>query len=79
MVGLAIFVFIAFKPVGNVAEFSRLNALSWLGHRVDKMPIVIAIALLAIFFYDKIFATNARIIRWLMWTQTIKLKIIWLI
>lgn len=53
LAGLAVFVFIAFKPVGNVAEFSQLNALSWLGHRVGKMPIVIAIALLAIFYFYK--------------------------
>ncbi len=51
--GLAYFVFEEFYPVGNVFEFSQLNTLSWIGHRTGKLPIVIIIILLSIFYFYK--------------------------
>lgn len=53
--GLAYFIFDEFKPVGNVAEYTQENTLSWLGHRIGKMPIVIFIVLLSfVYFYKSI-------------------------
>jgi hypothetical protein len=51
--GLAYFLFEEFKPVGNVAEYTVLNELSWLGHRIGKMPIVIIVALLSLIYFYK--------------------------
>ena len=51
--GLACFLFEEFTPVGNVAEYTLENTLSWLGHRIGKMPIVIIILLLSVVYFYK--------------------------
>lgn len=51
--GLAYFMFEEFEPAGNVSEFSILNALSWIGQRTGKIPIVIIISLLSLFYFYK--------------------------
>lgn len=51
--GLSCFLFLEFKPAGNISEFSILNSLSWIGHRTGKMPIVIFISLLSVFYFYK--------------------------
>ncbi len=50
---LAYFLFLEFEPAGNISGFSILNALSWIGYRTGKMPIVIIIILLSGFYFYK--------------------------
>lgn len=51
--GLAYFIFEEFRPAGNVNEYTQLNALSWIGQRTGKMPIVIVIGLISVVFFYK--------------------------
>lgn len=53
LAGLAYFLFLEFRPAGNVSEFSLLNVLSWIGYRTGKMPIVIIVFLLSVFYFYK--------------------------
>ena len=50
---LAFFVYQEFYVVGDTDKFSQLNTLSWIGQRTGKMPIVIFIILLSVFYFYK--------------------------
>ncbi|HRB68680.1 MAG TPA: hypothetical protein PLC92_01115 [Chitinophagales bacterium] len=54
-VGLAYFLFEEFKPVGNVKEYTQENTLSWVGHRIGKIPIVIGFLFVSFLYFYKCF------------------------